>query len=444
MIKHLRTSERFSVVGEHFYQPSRSASHIRLKHLRTSDTDWNAVIARECYIPQLQSGTLEKASFDFYATIRRDMLRIAPKESVALRESMRARGVGDPYLHALLPDLPERDKVILVQAGWEAFKKDAGGVPPQWFWAPETALDTQTLEVLARVGYKGVICAPEQIGGVKGEIDNFPVRIKLKSRAEILLLPFDRPLSSQFAFEDKSNADRFADQVVKPRILRLPKSVPIIGWTDGETFGHHAKFADKFLQHLVSSSLPSIGVAVLGLNQIQEVWDKNDYRDGRLRERTAWSCPHGDLARWHKECPCDAGWHGGWKRSFSNALAELNRQVDSVLDKQLGRFWSEELAKNFDTYFYFHGEVKNNKKSLYAAKASALGAQISCGTFFDNPGTSGTINMLFARQTLEHLIDAGYSRLAQQLKQQFLQTLSNGMDPHTKKQLDKYFAYYFN
>ncbi len=444
MIRSVKAGERFSVVGEHFYQPSRYPSHSRIKRLRTSDKDWNSIIARECYIPQLQSGTLEKASFDFYTTIRHDMLKIAPRESVALRESMRARGVGDPYLHVLLPDLNQRDKLLLIEAGWNAFKKDTHGVPPQWFWAPETALDNDTLEALVEVGYKGVICAPEQLRVAGGNIDNYPVRLKLKNGAQILALPFDRPLSSAFAFEDKSNADEFARNIISPRILRLPKSVPIVGWTDGETFGHHAKFADMFLQRLVTDSLPSLGVAVLGLNSIQDVWEKADYTDGALIDRTAWSCPHGDLARWHRECPCDGGFHGGWKRNFSTALSELNRQVDMILDKELDRFWPEKMKKDFDKYFYFEGGRNNSKRSLLAAKASVLGALISCGTFYDNPGTSGTINMLFARQALEHLIDAGFGRLAQELQRKFLQTLAAGVDPHSQKQLDKYFAYYFN
>ena len=443
MIKRFGTGERYSVVGEHFYQPSRKPSHVRLQHLRTSETDWNAVIANECYIPQLRSGVLEKASFDFYSTIRRDMLQIAPMESVSLRESMRARGVGDPFLHVLLPDLNQRDKEILVRAGWNSFKKDTKGIPPQWFWAPETALDNATLEVLAKVGYVGVICAPEQIEGVQS-VDNYPVRLILANGSQILALPFDRPLSSQFAFEDKSNADVFAQRVVAPRIQRLPDSVPIVGWTDGETFGHHSKFGDKFLDRLLSTSLPSLGVAVLGLNDIQNVWEEKDYQQGRLRDRTAWSCPHGDLARWHGACPCDGGFNGSWKTNFSVALTELNSQIDTILDKELDRFWPEELAKNFDRSFYFKGGRRNNKQSLLAAKASALGAQISCGTFYDDPSTSGTINMLFARQAFEHLIDAGFGKKVQELQQQFLQKLSYGIDPRTHESLAVFFAYYFN
>jgi protein gp37 len=48
------TLERYAVIGEHFYQPPRRASHDRVTAIQTDPTgiDWNKRIARECYIPQ--------------------------------------------------------------------------------------------------------------------------------------------------------------------------------------------------------------------------------------------------------------------------------------------------------------------------------------------------------------------------------------------------------
>lgn len=434
-----RTENKYVVLGEHIYQPPRVGSHARLVGIHSDEhgTDWNRIIAQECYIPQTKRGTLEIVSFDFYATIRREMLSLAPVEARRLKEAMRKRGVGDPYLHVLLPDLSLRDKKILISAGYLEFKKETG-VKPKWFWAPETALDTETLEVLAEVGYTGVLCAPEQIVGI-GVADNQPVKISLAKGRTIFALGFDRPFSSTLAFADKSNADSFRNATVLPRLQHLPESIPLIGWTDGETFGHHAKLADLFLDFLVRESLPSAGIAVLGVNELHDVWEKRDYKKGKLQERSAWSCPHGNLIRWHGACPCDGGYHGGWKEHFSNALSYLNQQVDAILDTQLGKKWPEQLAREFPKQFYFKGS-RNSNQSLLAAKASALAAMTSCGTFFENPITSGAINMLFARQVFEHLIDAGFEQQTTQLRAQMLSHLSRGRDPFTGKQLSQLFT----
>lgn len=442
MITHLRSSrliERLAVVGEHFYQPPRRGTHKRVRGIQTDPNgkDWSKAIAKECYVPQVQRGTLDHASFDFYTTIRREMASFSPKEAGRLKEAMKARGVGDPFLHVLLPDLNRRDKEILIKAGYLAFKAETK-VAPQWFWPPETALDVQTLEVLAKVGYKGVLCAPEQIEGV-GYPDNTPVVLKLPNRSQILALPFDRPFSSSLAFADKSNADQYAQSTIAPRIHRLPESMPLVGWTDGETFGHHAKLADLFLDYLLKESLPNIGIAVLGINQITDVWEKRDYKHGRLKERTAWSCPHGNLVRWNGACPCDGGHNGEWKKYFSSVLRTLNKEVDIILDSQLGKRWPEELAKNFAQYFYYKG-AKNSRKSLFAAKASALAAMTSCGTFFESPSTSGNINLLFAQQTLENLKDAGFIQVAGRIQQKLILELSKGVDPYSNKNLAQTFS----
>ncbi len=431
--------ERFSTIGEHIYQPKRKGNHARVLHLSTDVTnvDWNARIARDCYLPQLRQETLHHVSFDFYTTMRREMEKIAPDEVDHLKEAMRERGVGDPYLHVLLPDLSTQDKEILIHAGRTAFFEEAG-VYPQWLWVPETALDLDVLMVAKRAGYVGVLCAPEQVDAGR-EVDNYPVVIHLPTDGEILILPFDRPFSSDLAFKDKTNADSFLQEVIIPRILSLPKSVPLIAWTDGETFGHHAPFADLFLHYLVTHSMPEAGIAMLGINDLLSVWESQDYVHGKLVERSAWSCKHGNLVRWHGACPCDSGYNGNWKGPFSEALSNLNVEVTALLDLQLSKDWPKELGEHFTQAFEYEGGV-NTKMSLYAAKASILAAQTSCGAFFDSPQTSGRINMMFVRQTLEHLIDAGFTDLAFMMLKSFMQKLSFGVDPHTGKKLDELFA----
>jgi hypothetical protein len=432
--------ERQIVLGEHFYQPPRKGAHQRVQDIQTDPggVDWNERIARESYVPQIRKGILDHTSFDFYTTMRQEMEEISPGDVPDLEGSLKDRGVGDPFLHVLLPDLSYEDKYILIEAGKRVFEEQTGQ-QPSWFWAPETALDMETLDVLSECGYIGVICAPEQIDTNKGEVDNRPVKISLYGGGEMLLLSFDRPVSSSLAFDAKDNADRFANDVVAPRFDNLPDSLPMVAWTDGETFGHHSKFGDHFLQHLVETSLPEAGIAVLGINQITEIWGDDDFIEGSLDERSAWSCPHGDLQRWHGPCPCDNGFNGEWKSYFMGAVTNLNDQITSLLERVFNGDYAEELVGDFDRAFSYEGDEQDVSLSLLAAKASSLAAMTSCGTFFDGPRTSGRINMLFARQALEHLVDAGYRDEAEKLLNELIGELLEGIDPHSNLPLNELF-----
>ncbi len=428
-----------TVIGAHLYNPRRDAAHQRLAQISTDPmgVKWNEVIARECYTKLLAARTIDAASFDCYATLRTELGIIAPEHAGYLKEAMRARGVGDPYLHVLLPDLSEQDQVILLNAGKVQFEQEAGAAP-QFLWVAETALSTSVLKSALKVGYKGILCAPEQI--IANQFpDNHPVRVDIPDMGQILLLPFDRPASSRIAFDPKVDADAYAREALSGSILNLTKSLPAIVWTDGETFGHHFHDADQFLDYLVKSALPNLGASVLGINQLPEVWEEQDYLHGTLRERTAWSCPHGELARWHGVCGCQDGYNGAWKEPFYGALLSLNNAVTELLNQHLPPGWDKKLSDNFDECFNYPGS-ENNLSSLYAAKASSLGAMISCGTFFGSPLTSGKINVLFVRQTLEHIKDAQFKNEADQLLRGFIQQIAHGYDQFSGQTLDQVFA----
>jgi hypothetical protein len=65
---------------------------------------------------------------------------------------------------------------------------------------------------------------------------------------------------------------------------------------------------------------------------------------------------------------------------------------------------------------------------------------ISCGTFFGSPLTSGKINVLFVRQTLEHIKDAQLKNEADQLLRDFIQQITHGYDQFSGQTLDQVFA----
>ena len=111
----------------------------------------------------------------------------------------------------------------------------------------------------------------------------------------------------------------------------------------------------------------------------------------------------------------------------------LNRAVSEKLAEQ-GIDQSTltgELANNFADYLKNPGDITTTPlKSLLSAKASALPATTSCATFFQEPGTSGFINPLFAVQSIYHLRDAGLITAAEEVESKYMERMAEVVDPY--------------
>jgi hypothetical protein len=96
--------------------------------------------------------------------------------------------------------------------------------------------------------------------------------------------------------------------------------------SDGELYGHHQSFRDRFLAHLVNGANKNADVTItypaLGLKCYQS------HRFMRLRENTSWSCHHG-MMRWMGECGCAPG-NGRWKYYLRRAFDRLAQSLDSL------------------------------------------------------------------------------------------------------------------
>lgn len=411
-----------TAIGLHLYQPPHRSFHRELASCHTDPmkVDWTKVILSESYRPLALNGSLDKASFDVYGILRQEIGKIDEAVYKKIREQLKNNGVGDSYLHPILPDLFDVDKKILITAGQKSFTLETG-VVPLVFWAPESALDFATLNVLAEADYQAFICAPEQIRRADGQpSDNKPTRIRLSRGRSILALPFDRPLSSQLAFGNKENAEKFVDQNVLPAAARTQTNNFLLAWTDGETFGHHDKGGERFLHYLLFEVLESKGFVPVSVNTMLAF--ARNISDGFLIERSSWSCPHGDLTRWHGKCGCHGG-DSSWKGPFYSALHKLNGEITTLISERLPEY-TECLSSAFKLALENQGAPESTpEKSLLSAKASALAAITSCGTYFEDPHTSGNINVLFALQACLHLEEAGFEKEARFMLSGFKQTL---------------------
>src|SRR5665647_1336282 len=184
------------VVGLHLYQPPRHAEHEQLSLVSTDPLNqkWTEIIDIESYRPLMNSGAADQISFDAFGTLRQDLEKIDRDVAKTIGQKLKTNGIADTFIHPILPDLSREDKEIVVGAGKEAIMNDVGVNLP-FIWVPETALDYETLEVLVDFGYKGVICAPEQIRRFDNyQADNKVVKIRLSGNRIIHVIPFDRPV----------------------------------------------------------------------------------------------------------------------------------------------------------------------------------------------------------------------------------------------------------
>jgi hypothetical protein len=426
----MQPEQKYIVFGEHLYQPFRKSPLNELANVQASPdgVDWTDLISRQCYLPQLESGVLSRAAFDMYGSLR-TQLNLSPEQADHLKQAMAQQGVGDAFLHPIFPDLDQRDRRTLIMAGREDFFHECGHWP-EWLWPPETALDTPSLIDIKRAGYQGVICAPEQLVREDGlPTDNQPLIVSLPENERILMFPFDRPISTALAFADITNADQFIQKVILPRIKGLPDTNLYLTWTDGETFGHHVHFGDLFLSYLLANSLPDQHIhpisLAMAMEMIQERIQLGDLPEAKLIERTAWSCPHGDLKRWNGECGCSTR-DASWKQPFMQALRVVNQQVTGIIDGSLPD-WEAKLQTNFRRFFTT--EPASSDEYLLMAKASSLAALTSCATFFDNPHTSGRLNVLFVLQSVIAMSKSGLRKQSDQLFNDFTSSLDNILDP---------------
>jgi hypothetical protein len=248
------------------------------------------------------------------------------------RFSGHGSAIAQAYNHMILPLANARDKRTQVVWGLRDFEHRFGR-KAAGLWLPETAADTESLEVLAEQGVGFTILAPAQAARVRplgddewqevdgGRIDTtMPYRLRLPSGRHIDLFFYDGPVSQAVAFEQLlSSGHDFARRLLE----RFPKDddrtrlVHIA--TDGETYGHHHKFGDMALawalHHIESNGLARV------TNYGEYLALHPPTHEVEIVEASSWSCPHG-LGRWREACGCSSGAHPGWSQAWRGPLRE--------------------------------------------------------------------------------------------------------------------------
>ena len=162
----------FCVHG-HFYQPPREdplTGEIPIEPGAAPYRNWNERINAQCYRPNAELGNFEHISFNIGPNPAGVDGQTRPAKRSTGSSSRSARnlekyGVGNAmaqaYNHTILPLASLEDKITQVRWGIADFEFRFGH-KPQGMWLPETAVDDETLQVLADMRIEFTILAPWQ------------------------------------------------------------------------------------------------------------------------------------------------------------------------------------------------------------------------------------------------------------------------------------------
>jgi alpha-amylase/alpha-mannosidase (GH57 family) len=446
--------DRYVCIHGHFYQPPRENPWLEAIELQDSAYpfhDWNERISAECYAANAFSrahtgdGRIEKivnnyarVSFNFGPTLLSWMKEKSPAVYRAIlegdQESRKAfsghgSALAQGYNHIILPLANARDKETQVRWGIKDFTYRFGR-PPEGFWLPETAVDLETLEVLAREGIRFTILAPHQGAQVRekgaedwndvsgGRIDpTIPYELDLPSGRKISIFFYDGPISQGVAFERLlDNGEFLANRLLGAFSDQRPWPQQLVHIaTDGETYGHHHTHGEMALTHAMRLFDANPEVRVTNYGEHLEKFPPT--HEVRIIENSSWSCVHG-VERWRSNCGCNSGGNRGWNQEWRGPLREAldwlrdtiaplfegeGRKVfrdpwaareeyisvildrsDASVDEFLGRHAAGELTS----------EQKTRALELMEIQRHAMLMYTSCGWFFDELSGIETVQVL--------------------------------------------------
>jgi alpha-amylase/alpha-mannosidase (GH57 family) len=327
----------------HFYQPPRVEpfSHVLpLEPGATPFANYNEKITAECYQPNAEAGNFEYISFDFGPTLAAWLEQTHPDIHRTIVEAEHkhfqrygvSNAMAQVYNHTILPLATSNDKRTQVAWGLQDYRHRFGH-EAHGMWLAETAVDLETLDILAQQGVTYTVLAPWQATTTIDPTE--PYLVSLPEGRSITVFFYNAPLSGGVSFDwnTTNDANVFAASYLPYHLLqsKVKASTPqlVLIATDGELYGHHKPWRDKFLAHLVRHGAPSYGFEVCSLEHYMQMFPAT--KKVELRTPSAWSCSHG-VHRWSAGCECTEG-DSSWKNTLRTALTRLSAKGDLIFEQ---------------------------------------------------------------------------------------------------------------
>lgn len=399
-------------VHGHFYQPPREdplSGQIPDEIGADPYYNWNERIHSECYRPNALLGNFEKISFNIGPTLF-GWMEFYDKETYDLiieqeRKNFLTYGVGNgmaqAYNHIILPLANKQDKITQIKWGIADFKHRLGH-EPMGMWLPETAVDMDTLSILADNQIKFTMLAPWQVQSPEKLAYDQPYLISLPGNREpMIVFLYDQSLSTAVSFQPETtrNAEFFIDQYLLPAFISSNNTgdrITLIA-SDGELYGHHRSFRDKFLAHILNGALKQRHLSITYPGLWLQTHQPEKFL--KLNENTSWSCHHG-VVRWMGECACTPGanWKAPLRYSLEKIAEEIDQQYHSFISQFTRKIWTlrneyidvflgENNLENLLETHINHPLTENQKREIGMMLAAQYERQrifTSCGWFFNS------------------------------------------------------------
>ena len=350
----MNRSKKFVCIHGHFYQPPRENAWLETIEIQDSAApfhDWNERINFECYAPNSTARVLDhegyiidivnnykQISFNFGPTLLSWMEKADPttyaailkadQESLALYDG-HGSAIAQVYGHLIMPLANRRDKETQIKWGIRDFEYRFNR-KPEGIWLAETAVDTETLEILVDNDIKFTLLAPRQAKAFRrlGQLDwiNLPYEnidsrrpylYQLPSGRSIYLFFYHGEIAQNVAFKGLlNNGKYFAQQFLDAFDHNDTAQLAHIA-TDGESYGHHHRFGEMALadaiRHIRDNDLAVITNYGQYLEKVPTEYEV------AIHENSSWSCVHG-IERWRNNCGCNSGGRPGWTQAWRSPL----------------------------------------------------------------------------------------------------------------------------
>ncbi len=437
------------VIHSHFYQPPREEPWLDLvprEPTAAPDHDWNSRITRQCYAPLTRGrvndsegrlvtliNTYAWCSFDVGPTLFRWFDRYAPDVRDAIiaadRHSVARLGAGNamamPYHHVILPLMSRRDKVTEVRWGIRDFRSRFNR-DPAGMWLPETAVDEETMEVLADERIRFTVLAPSQVR--RSPPFGRPGRWRGNGGREVAVFIYDGAASADVAFGDAlADANRWHNRLDSLQSPTDGADGVIALATDGETFGHHHFGGDATLAQLIARVTDEAPAALTNFAALLDAMPVD--HDVELVSPSSWSCPHG-VDRWQRECGCrfDPATSQAWREPLRVGLVALKQQLDQAAQRDwpasAGDIWTARDVAGPD--LLGAPQLDPQARRILELEEHALAMFTSCAWFFDDIGRlEPRIVLRHAARALELIPGPDRKRFERELVETLAVAVSN-------------------
>jgi alpha-amylase/alpha-mannosidase (GH57 family) len=450
--------EKYICIHGHFYQPPRENAWLEVIEVQDSAHpyhDWNERVSAECYAPNTASRILNangvitnivnnysRISFNFGATLLSWMENNDRETYEAILEADRlslklfdghGSGMAQVYNHMIMPLANSRDKETQIIWGIRDFEHRFKR-KPEGMWLAETAVDTESLELLVKHKIKFTVLAPRQakafrkagadewISADENQIETRrPYLCNLPSGESITLFFYDGEISQSVAFSGLLNdGKKFADRLLNSFDNRIDEPQIVHIATDGETYGHHHKHGDMALAFCIDNI--DVDQNAQLVNYAQFLSKHPPVYEAQIHESSSWSCVHG-VERWRNDCGCNSGgkpaWNQKWRKPLREALDWLRDELARIYERETAAFLRDPWAARED---YINVILRRDDESirkfmrdhcvrpmelntvlrLMEVQRNAMLMFTSCGWFFDEvSGIETTQIMQYACRAMQ-------------------------------------------